>query len=314
MVDFKVIQLNDRAWIQPLLNSANFRGCEYSFSTLFLWRFIYGTTVSSVDDRLLVRIENERWSYLFPVGTGDLRSAINALINDAQSHKKRFMMHGVNKEAKAELESLFGDYFYFLPARDEFDYIYEAESLAALKGKKLHAKRNYIHRFLNRYDQKWQYEPINETNLHECMQMNKKWCKLNDAMLDISKLKEQYAVAQAFRHYHSLALSGGLLRVDGKVAAFSIGEPINTDTFLVHIEKAITEFDGIYPMINQQFVLHYCQDYKYVNREDDAGAPGLRKSKLSYHPAFLEEKYHVFLQAEISQTEKEEWEKEKEPY
>ena len=60
-----------------------------------------------------------------------------------------------------------------------------------------------------------------------------------------------------------------------------------------NIEKAFADVQGAYPMINQQFVEHECMDYTYVNREDDAGEEGLRKAKLSYRPAFLEEKGFV---------------------
>ena len=87
-----------------------------------------------------------------------------------------------------------------------------------------------------------------------------------------------------------LDFKGGVLRAAGKIVAFTIGEELCEDTFVVHIEKAFADVDGAYPMINQQFVQHECADYAYVNREDDAGEEGLRKAKLSYKPAFLEEK------------------------
>ena len=90
-----------------------------------------------------------------------------------------------------------------------------------------------------------------------------------------------------------LELIGGILRVEGEVVAFTIGEPISDDTFVVHIEKAYAEIQGAYPMINQQFVEHECLKYKYVNREEDTGAEGLRKAKLSYQPVFLVEKGNV---------------------
>ena len=97
----------------------------------------------------------------------------------------------------------------------------------------------------------------------------------------------------ALRLFEELDLKGGILRIDGKIVAFTIGEPICPDTFVVHIEKAYADVPGAYTMINQQFVEHECMDYKYVNREDDAGSEGLRKAKLSYKPVFMVEKGHV---------------------
>ena len=81
-----------------------------------------------------------------------------------------------------------------------------------------------------------------------------------------------------------------MIRADGEVVAFAVGEQINEDTLVVHIEKAFSEVPGAYAIINQQFLVHEADELKYVNREDDVGEPGLRKAKLSYHPEFLVEK------------------------
>jgi hypothetical protein len=97
----------------------------------------------------------------------------------------------------------------------------------------------------------------------------------------------------ALAHLEELELKGGLIRLDGEVIAFTLGEPICEDTFVVHIEKAFADIQGAYPMINQQFVEHECSDYQYINREEDTGAEGLRKAKLSYRPVFLVEKGKV---------------------
>ena len=61
----------------------------------------------------------------------------------------------------------------------------------------------------------------------------------------------------------------------------------------MHFEKAYPDLQGAYPMINQQFVLHECEGYAYVNREEDTGDPGLRKAKLSYYPDILLPKYEL---------------------
>jgi len=96
------------------------------------------------------------------------------------------------------------------------------------------------------------------------------------------------------RLMNELKLTGGLLRIDGEVIAFTIGEPINEEMFVVHIEKAFKDIQGAYTMINQQFVEHELQSYQYVDREEDTGAEGLRKAKLSYRPVFLIEKGTVW--------------------
>ena len=96
---------------------------------------------------------------------------------------------------------------------------------------------------------------------------------------------------EALMYFEELGLTGGVLRLSGQVIAFTLGEPLSDDTFVVHFEKAFPEIQGAYPMINQQFVLAECQDYQYVNREEDTGDEGLRKAKLSYKPVILLDKY-----------------------
>ena len=104
------------------------------------------------------------------------------------------------------------------------------------------------------------------------------------------KNSEMCVTLNSLRLYKELDLCGGVLRAEGNVVAFSIGEPVSDDTFVVHIEKAFADVPGAYPMINQQFVEHEVQGFSYVNREEDMGEMGLRSAKESYHPIFMVEK------------------------
>ncbi len=165
--------------------------------------------------------------------------------------------------------------------------------LATLSGKKLHGKRNHINKFKSLFEDRWSYESMTKDNLEECFQMALKWRAENDCEDDDEKRGEMCVALNSLRLFEELHLTGGVLRIDGKVVAFTIGEPICEDTYVVHIEKAYADVQGAYTMINQQFVEHECMNYKYVNREDDTGAEGLRKAKLSYRPAFMVEKGDV---------------------
>jgi hypothetical protein len=127
-------------------------------------------------------------------------------------------------------------------------------------------------------------------NLEECFQMALKWRNLNGCEEDPEKNSEMCVTLNSLRLFDELHLKGGILRVDGKIVAFTIGEEVSPDTFVVHIEKAFAYVQGAYPMINQQFVEHECSEYRYINREEDTGAEGLRHAKMSYRPAFLVEK------------------------
>lgn len=169
------------------------------------------------------------------------------------------------------------------------DYVYESEKLISLSGKKLHGKRNHINNFIKAYPD-YQYERINGENREECIELAQNWRKENGCDSDPEKNEEFCVTLRALKELEDLNLTGGLIRADGRVVAFSIGEKLCNDTFVVHIEKAYADIQGAYPIINQQFVLHEAADYRYINREEDTGAEGLRKAKLSYYPVFLQEK------------------------
>ena len=159
----------------------------------------------------------------------------------------------------------------------------------ALAGKKLHSKRNHVNRF-KEMNPGWTYESMSEDNLEDCFQMALKWHQENGCENDCGKMAEMCVTLNSLRLFKELELVGGVLRIDGEVVAFTVGEAVTNDTFVVHIEKAFADIQGAYPMINQQFVLNECENYQYINREDDTGAEGLRKAKLSYRPVFLVEK------------------------
>jgi len=201
-------------------------------------------------------------------------------------------MYNVTPEQFAQIEEWFPGEFQIEYDRDEADYVYEREKLVTLSGKKLHAKRNHVNKFKNTYEN-WSYETLTEENLEDCFQMALKWCSMNGCRDDQGKSSEFCVTQNSLRLFKELELTGGILRVDGEIVAFTIGEPLCDDTFVVHIEKAYADVDGAYTMINQQFVEHECEGYQYINREDDAGEEGLRKAKLSYRPAFLVEKGYV---------------------
>lgn len=298
-LDFHEVTLDDKEWIKPLLKLGVRDSLEYNFTTTFVWRNVYGFKVARMDDYFLLRADSKDTSYLFPAGQGPLEPVIRALEADSRAAGVPLRFNTVLPAAKAWLTEAYPGKFAFELSRDGADYVYETQSLATLTGKKLAAKRNHINRFLDN-NPDWQYEPFSAGNLDEVRKMTTAWIMITGCAPDAGLTDEYCAVEAAIRHYDELELSGGLIRSEGKVVAFSIGDPLNDDTFLVHFEKAFPDIQGAYPMINQQFVKHNCMDYQFVNREEDAGIEGLRRAKQSYRPIRLVEKYTAVLKEPIS--------------
>lgn len=265
------------------------RSCEHSFANNLLWSPFYDTKYCVSGDNLLFCAGGDKLSVSFPIGKGDVKLTIQKLMDYFKEQDKPFRMHMVTSEQFGIMEELFPGKFQIEYDRDAADYIYESEKLISLAGKKLHGKRNHINRFLADYPD-YQYESITAANKEECLEMANEWRIQNGCDENPDKQKEYCVTLNALEMLEELNLTGGLIRAGGRIVAFSIGEPLCHDTYVVHIEKAFADVQGAYPIMNQQFVIHEASQYTYINREEDTGADGLRQAKLSYHPVFMQEK------------------------
>lgn len=295
MIGFRPIEVEDRERVQRYTLQSSRRNCDLSFSNLYSWRFLYRTQIAEMDGFLLFRfyIEGER-AYMMPVGEGDVRPVLEALMEDAWKDGERFCLAGVCADMRSKLEVCFPGRFEFTADRDYADYIYLRSDLAALKGKKFQAKRNHINKFRNAYPE-YEYKPLTPDLVPECLRLENEWCRANDCAENEALQAERRSMTEALAAMEKLDLTGGVLHVNGNIAAFTFGAPINKYTFDVCVEKANTDIEGSYTMINYEFVRRLPEQYVYINREEDLGLEGLRKAKLSYQPDTLLEKYVALL-------------------
>ncbi|HZK55062.1 MAG TPA: phosphatidylglycerol lysyltransferase domain-containing protein [Desulfosporosinus sp.] len=293
MINFKKIELNDKQWMEPLLDIADLPGGHQNFTNLFAWSETYHYLVAQVKGYLVVKgLLNDLPYYFYPAGSGDIEIVFEAMQQDAASSGHEFVLVGVSPEDMAVMNRVFPDRFEYEEMRDNYDYVYLVDKLVTLSGNKLHAKRNYINRFKKEHLD-WKFEQISLENLANCWEMNQEWCKINAPNESVSA-QECCAVRRCFNNFVTLGLEGGLIRAEGKVIAFTMGERLNSNTYITHIEKAFSAIAGSYQMINREFAALIQKNYPeqiYVNREEDMGFEGLRKAKLSYHPEKMEEKY-----------------------
>lgn len=298
MIPFKDITLADKDTITSFTLKSDRRNCDLSFSNLCSWRFLYDTQFAVVNNFLVFKFwAGEQLAYMMPVGSGDLKAMLHELIEDAARERQPFCMLGVCSSMCAVLEEIMPGQFIFTEDRDYADYIYLRTDLATLKGKKFQPKRNHINRFRNTYPD-YEYAPITPDSIRECLDLEAEWCKVNNCDQQEGTGNERRALIYALHHFEALGLTGGLLRANGKIVAFTFGMPINHETFGVHVEKADTTVDGAYAMINYEFANHIPEQFIYINREEDLGIEGLRKAKLSYQPVTILEKYMACLKNE----------------
>ena len=284
MFEFRKIQLTDRDWICKLLSKSDFRGCEYSFANNFAWHRLYETKICRYKDFYISCSEKYGLRFTFPAGSGDYKELFNELKKYSEENGAAFTVSSVLPENIPLFEELFPGQYTVSSDPSGFDYVYLAQNLRDLKGKKYHAKRNHLNRF---YENNWSYSPLTEADFDECIEFAVKSYNDNQSYDDESSVAEQYAINTFFNFFNELELKGGVIKVDGKVEGFTIGSRINSDTLDIHIEKANVGINGAYTAVMNESAKSVSNDVTYINREEDLGIDGLRKSKLSYYPEFM---------------------------
>ena len=225
---------------------------------------------------------------MFPIGSGPLKPAIDALREFCDERGYSLLMRGVTDRHMEQLEELYPGCFSYAKEENLSDYIYLAEKLATFSGKALHGKKNHCNRFEAEHD--WDFLPLTRELIPGCLDMLDIWTEDNSERLQSSISYEHDAIIRAFAAFERLGLEGGVLRSSGKIVGFSLGEMASPDTFDVHFEKAEININGAYPMVCRELtrmVMAAHPNLRYINREDDMGIEALRTSKLSYKPEFL---------------------------
>jgi hypothetical protein len=292
--EFKPIEITDRGVMQRFLWEYQPETSELNFTNLFIWRKYYGFRWSVYGSWLLVIGTNGDNSIaaLPPVGPPARGGATRTLLQwMGETTSRQPRIDRADHRLVAELEST-GD-FEFEPTREHFDYLYRTKDLIELAGKNYRSKRNHLNYLFRTY--RISYEPMQASNIAACMTMADEWCEARRCGEDLNLEGEWGATREALANFEALQIEGGVVFVNGKVEAFTLGELLNRSVAVVHIEKANMEIRGLYAVINQQFCEKRWGEIPSINREQDLGEPGLRKAKLSYNPDRLVEKFCITL-------------------
>lgn len=290
MISFQPVTPGDKKRITAYILPSGQQDCDLSFASLCSWHFMSESAYAIIDNRLVLRFTNEEGlhEYFMPIGEGNLIPVIDRLSEQAGAEKEPLILRGILPGTRETLEQYYPTLFEYNADRDYFDYIYRRQDLAELKGKHYQPKRNHVNKFKKEY--RYEYRPLTPELIPECLLFEAEWCDRHGYEENENIRKERQALTFALDHYDELSLSGAVIHVEGKIAAFTFGAPISSDTFGVHFEKADISLDGSYSIINQQFAASLPEQYVWLNREEDMGIPGLRQAKLSYHPVKLLEK------------------------
>lgn len=287
-VEFRELLPEDAAWVAPLMTASGRMGCEYSYTTAYMWSRHYEVRIARAGNAVLLRSDSGKLpSFLAPVGV-PLEEGVALLRAYTDTLGVPLRLHGIDEATRERLCALYPDRLRFQSNDGDYDYIYRTEDLATLPGNTYHSKKNHISAFSRKHD--WQYEPLRDTTVEEVEALSYEWCREKGDCADAGLRSERCAIRRLLKYREQLSVIGGLIRVDGKAVAFTLGSPINESVFDVHVEKALSEYSGAYAVINREFAKTLTA-YPYLNRENDMGIPGLRRAKESYRPAIVLKKY-----------------------
>lgn len=290
-MEFNKINLSDMETLRKHTMLAHTRNCEYAMVNIFFWNDTDKLMFAVIDDVLVYRlIDDENAYYSIVEFIEEPAKLVMKLEQDAADNGCRMVLTNMSENMVLRLErEMVGQLRYWYD-REYSDYIYEVDDLIRLSGSKYHGKKNHLNKFLNTYA--FLYEEITNDNIEECRRMKEEWAVRKGG--DIEEYREELDIIDnVLDNYDKFNLIGGLIRIDGKVSAFTIGEAISEDTFVTHFEKADEDIPGLYQAINQQFAANSISGFKYVNREDDIGLEGIRQAKLSYRPVMMFDKYNA---------------------
>ncbi len=291
---FKPIELKDREIIHEIIWKYQPHTSEWTFTNLFIWGGHYGYQWSLFKDWLVIlnTTVSEDMYCLQPVGPPSRKEVVQMIIQWLAEEKGAIFprIERADERLVSEVKSI--KKLRIEAVENHYDYVYRSDDLIHLAGRKYHAKKNHINKFLRSYV--FQYTSLRREHIDDCIQVEEEWCKLRRCEEDMSLVGEGEAVRNALRHFEALKINGGAILTNGKIEAFTLGELLNENTAVVHIEKTNPNIPGLFTVINQQFCENQWSNVQYINREQDLGVPGLRRAKRSYHPCRMVKKYRIF--------------------
>jgi len=287
--------LEDREALSGLLSGLWPRQSEFTFTNLFIWRDAYQLRIARIEDAVAIFswMADPEDSFLLPPLGGDANAETVRRCFEYMSeagHNPRLAR--ATQEDLARL-GISEEHFVVEPDRDQWDYVYLVQDLVELSGSRYHRKRNHIEQFTREHE--FEYMPLTAELVPQCQELQDRWCDEKHCDLVATLRAEARAVKEVLEKFELLGVTGGCIEVEGAVEAFTLGELLNPDTVVIHIEKANAAFHGLYQVINQQFLERQWSNVRYVNREQDLGVSGLRRAKESYYPDHMVQKFVVTL-------------------
>ncbi len=296
-ITFKKLEIEDIIELKDYFKNCNYHISDYSSAFKVMWKNYFEIYFALVEGCLVFKEYFQGKTYFhYPISRSDdegcAEQALDMLEEYCIENKIRIHFTAVPADKLCKIVKRYGADLHITNRRRWRDYLYDAQDFVSFAGKKFAGQRNHINKFKRSYP-RYSFCVLTDDDREDILQFLKEYEARQLAKGTILAREEMQSVYKILPYVNALDLFLGGLRVDGKLIAFSLGE-VCGDQLIIHIEKALTSYEGVYPMMANEFARHnVTKDIKFINREDDAGDAGLRKSKLQYNPVALVDKYNV---------------------
>lgn len=283
--------LDDRKILAQALAKAGYEESNHNLINLYMWENWYPLWIYEADQIvLLVGLhEGEYFCYMPLCEQKYFDKAIETAYNLFKDKQIPFVLSCFTEKEKDRVLELFP--FLIATAQEEaFDYVYDADKLRTLSGKKYQKRRNHYNAFMKMYAGRYDYEDLGSENIDRCLQLMQRWKKEDQ---DLFLHYEKEGTLYILEHYDYFDCKGGVIKVDGTVEAFVVGSRLSKEMVQLNIMKANHDIRGLYQVIEKEFLCRSYPDVRYVNKEDDAGNESLRKAKRAYNPIKMIKKYRI---------------------
>jgi uncharacterized protein len=284
-LEFSPLKLDDRVILSEFLREHPQKLSGYTFATLAAWRpfFQYEWTFAEPDLLLVscVLDSNPHRHLMQPVGT--MSPDISRIIKSGAGRLPYPLKIIGAGDGFLKDNPDFAESFTVAEDRSVSNYLYGADALALLSGRKYAKKRNLLAQASGLY--RWTCRTLNQDLIDRCFSVLNSILEEEHPEVEGMLKRELQALECTLRHFDEFGQQGVLITVDDRPVAFSIYEPISPTTVAVHFERALRSYKGLYQVVNCETAkIVVNQGYQFINREEDLGDPGLRDAKMSYHP------------------------------
>ena len=298
MLELKSVTLADKPLFDEKLQVYGLSASDMCFTAIYMWSEALNLKYLEIEGLLCcIALTKTIPPYWFsPIGDlekCDYEKVIAILKRYCEKENRKLMFRRLTERDLSMMKQLNGMQISYEYSRGSSDYVYLREDLVTLSGKKYHGKRNHISRFLRENGERYAYLPLQEQHIPEVLQLNALYSVCKGGECQNCLICEKEANTRVIANMETLGCIGAMIQIDGEIKAYTVGQMLNNDTAIIHIEKADRSIKGLYPMINREFCKHAFPEATYINREEDMDIAGLRKAKLSYHPVRMEDKYNL---------------------